>query len=116
MSFEKQKRLVERLLDKTRGSELSWQESVRSDEFQVAFPNSGVQIRSIKNGNFTDFYISLIDSSGRIVDGFSQDQLDQDGPHKSGPWSHVLGELHALARRSALNSDQVIENILAEIE
>lgn len=116
MSFERHKHLVERLLEKSRAGELLWQESVRPDEFQVAFPNSGVQIRSIKNGNFTDFHISLIDSSGRVVEGFGKDQLDRDGPHSSGSWSRPLSELYALARRSALRADEVIDNILVEIE
>lgn len=116
MSFERQKHLVERLLNKSRSGELAWRESIRPDEFQVAFPSSGVQIRSTKSGNFTDFHISLIDSSGRVVDGFGNDQLDRDGPYKSGSWSRPLSELYELARRSALRADDVIDSILVEIE
>ena len=116
MNFDKQRRLVERLLERTRAGELVWQESIRPDVFQAAFQNSSVQIKSVDDGRFTEVHVSIVDAIGRIVDDFGRDGLDRDSPRQPGSWSRALEELYALARRSALRADDAIDSILAEIE
>ncbi|MCJ2091437.1 hypothetical protein MKK67_02775 [Methylobacterium sp. J-072] len=116
MNYERQKRLVERLLDRTQAGELSWQEGVRPDTFQVSFPNNSVQVIPIDNGKLNEFQIAIIDHFGRVVDNVTNAQLDRFTPHPSGPWSSVMKELYVAARRSAFNADAAIDNILVEIE
>lgn len=116
MNYERQKRLVEGLLDRTRSGQIAWQEGVGSGTFQVAFPNNAVQITALNGYDGESFSISIIDGQGRIAESFTDQDLDRDGPHLSGSWADMMDELFNGARRYALRADEVLDSILSEID
>lgn len=119
MAMEKQKKLVERLLDKTKQGKLEWRETVDTNRFRLSFSDSGLEIYSKgRQGQFEDDYIiSMINAEGSVVDAFSDVDLNQSevvAPDVS--WYSKMMELHSLAKRRALGSDEVLDTILNELD
>lgn len=115
MKFDRQKRLVERLLDRSRADEMAWEETPEDDVFQVSFSKSRVQISKIRRQNFNDYQIRITDEIDITTEIFSDYNLDKDDGLGSSKWRDGMGELHDLARRKALRADDILDSILSEI-
>lgn len=115
MIHERQKRLVERLLERSQLGELNWQESFDPDHFQVSFPNSSVMIAQVRRSSSPSYIISIIDSNGRVTDAFTDTQLDEDKDSSFNFWNARMRDLFYAVRRKALKADEILDKLLAEI-
>jgi hypothetical protein len=115
MNLDRQRRLVERLLDRTRAGELSWEETVEDNTFQVSFSKNSVQIRYVDLHRGSEYQISIIDDRGQITEVFSDVQLHLEDNNTPRPWRAIMHEIYSSARRRALKADEVIDSILSEI-
>lgn len=115
MNFDRQKRLTERLLEKTRAGELDWQESPASEAFQVSFTKYSTQISHAELGNDDLFRIEIIDKYGRIAESFSDQDLRFDGENYNTNWYSIMNEIFNGARRRVLGADEALDSILLEI-
>ena len=116
--FEKESTLVERLVKRSRNSELDWKASY-GDSFQVSFKDNSVRIEKQENpgGEEPIYVIELINADGAVVDSFTDFALDQTlGNMSNGPWYRMMGELFGLARRNALGADKVLNSILDDLD
>lgn len=110
--------LIERLYDRTNAEGLPWQETETDGVYQITFPTFSVSIskrRSVVPESDTDYWVSIYNSSGKLIDEVSDlefpDDYVQNG--KSAYW--YMEELYEMARRTALGVEGVISQILAQL-
>lgn len=116
--MNKHKQLVDLLMKKTESGALDWKKSVENDEFTLSFSsrtliiseNSGKNVRDQSDFCVT---IAITDDDGRIVDSFNDNSLDVS--EFSHPWFDKMRGLFLSARRTALEADEAINEILAEL-
>ena len=112
--MEKHKKLVELLLAQTMSAQLDWRETGSDSVFQVSLTNNSVQIEYGTGENNNDITISLINSNGEVVDSFDDTDLDRQG--EGGGYFHKMITLYRLARRTALGSEKILDEVLGELE
>jgi hypothetical protein len=112
---EKNKRLVQRLYEKTRAGTLEWQETP-DNGFQVSLANNSIKIRTVtkRGSNETLLYVYLINAAGEVADSFHDEELDADEPDTR--WFRKLREILQLAQRQARGADKVLNDILSELD
>jgi hypothetical protein len=76
--MEKQRRLVETLLERTINGLIAWKEAAENGTYQVSFANNSLQIKE-GGRNDTDIVIDLINDEGVAVDSFSDRDIDEHG-------------------------------------
>ena|ERR1022692_2337564 len=108
--MEKQTRLVELLVEKSRDGSLEWKDTPQDGVYQVPFATNAIQI--LMSGD--DVVVSLVNDRGEVVDSFSDTDLDHgtDGNR----YYRVMLDLYKLARRIALGSESILDNILGELQ
>jgi hypothetical protein len=117
MAMEKQQKLVKRLLERTRMRELEWKESVDGESFLVSFKDNSVGIRKLEKKSSIDYEIALFNDEGRVVDTFTDPELDATSLNPDDhQWYGIMKDLHEIARRTALGSEKVLDEILDEID
>src|ERR1700720_230734 len=101
---EKLMKLVERLLAKTKASEIQWEATlIRSDQFQTAFPDYTVKVWSRENENdrnATDYVVSVVNEYGTVLESASDVDLSVAFPQRDALLK--MEQLYKLARRAAL--------------
>ena len=117
MDMEKQARLVRHLFRKTNEDDLEWQTSA-AGTFVVSFRNNGVQLRRGDTGAQSPiFFVDLINDQGEVVETFDDEDLDRAATAGTGgEYFQLLGNLFELARRSAMGSDKVLNDLLKELD
>jgi hypothetical protein len=111
--------LAERLLAKTVKGELDWQRTENEDAYQVSLGDASVRIVENDYPGLQGYAyeVRVYNAEGVVVDSFTDRSLSQLGenPKSSGDWSLVLTELYALARRFALRTDEVLDDLLGRL-
>jgi len=113
MMYDKQKRLVEHLLKRSRASAIEWQETALDGAFQVSFKDNTVRIQMPETASPTIVVIELINEHGTTVDSFNDEDLD--GSTEVTKYFGKMRELYETARRIALGSDRILNEILADL-
>lgn len=114
MSYEKQRRLVSKLLQLTPSGEIAWQHCPVGDGFQVSFKDNSVRIQVVETGESALYVIDLINDHGDVVETITGDELDEDDAFYEG--NVKLGNLYEQAKRFALGSDKVLNEILKDLD
>jgi hypothetical protein len=114
MAADKYQQLVERLAVKTDQGEVYWKEAAGPDTFQISFPNYSLTLSSQNRQGSILYVISILNSEGRTVDSFSDEDLDGDG--RGGRYFTMMGELYHNARRQALGVDKALDEILGQLD
>lgn len=112
---EKYQRLVTALLAKTEAGELHWQQMPREDVYMAALKGSAVTIGQVLNEEDLEdphYEISLLNANGNVVDSFFDAALYTT---PDGKWHEQMRDLFKHARRQALGSDKVLNEILEEL-
>jgi hypothetical protein len=113
MAADKYQQLVERLAFKTDQGEVDWREAAGPDTFQVSFANYSITLSLSQNREGATLYvISILNSEGRTVDSFS----DQDLEGRGAEYFRIMGELYHKARRQALGVDKALDEILGQLD
>jgi hypothetical protein len=120
MTMEKQKILVSRLLERTTNGDLRWRETIHKNAFQVSLKENSVLVRQ-KPGEIPDvddYEFQLINNEGQTVDSFLDLDLakTEDVQADKIKWYRLCEELYDLARRTALGSEQVLNQILRDLD
>jgi hypothetical protein len=118
MAMDTQMLLVQLLLRRTTQGKLDWREAIKSDAFQVAFTDKVVRIREVpprEPDDVPDYLIQLVNSDGRVVDEFNQVMLGNAGNAGIGFWWEKMHDLYDMARRTALGSEKILNEVLSEL-
>jgi hypothetical protein len=100
-------KLLLRISEQTSAGKISWQESARTNEYEVSFPESSIGVGVDKDG---DRYIALYDDVGN--------QIELLGTWGSTPHEQqkIIHDLFDTARRQALDIDGKIRKILDRLK
>ena len=109
--MEKHRRLVEALLEKTMNGLIAWKETAEDGTYQVSFASNSLQIKE-GGANNADIIIDLINDEGVAVDSFSDRDIEAFEP---GQYFRMMQDLYQRARRIALGSEQILDDILGEL-
>jgi hypothetical protein len=121
MAMDKQRKLVELLFKRTTDGMLEWSEALPKDTFQVSMSDKSIRIRateSLTHEDANDYEISLLNSEGKVVDTFTDNELaaEQSEPSAKGRTYRLFRELYDMARRTALGSEKILNEILSELD
>jgi hypothetical protein len=123
MSYEKHTLLIDRLVQKTIDGEIEWRASLQDDAFQVSFGTNTLRIREVRRNDVgdSDYFIDLINADGATVETIYDVELDNNpNTLKTSqiplPWYTKLKLLLESARRSALGSDKLLDDILSKLK
>jgi hypothetical protein len=119
--MEKQKRLIDLLLNRSKKNELEWREAVQKNAFQVSFRDNTVLIKrkasQTGDPDESDYEYQLINDEGKTVDSFTDVELmsTEDERAEKLSWYRKSEELYDMARRTALGSEKVLNQILSDL-
>jgi hypothetical protein len=113
------KRLVSKLFELTNRGKLKWQTTSDQDRFVVVLEKGTVEIEESEpwydsnSGDATyDYAMTVHDESGRSLDVITQKDLREP----RGPFDCMLPDLFRVARASALNSEEAVQELLTELD
>jgi len=109
--------LARKVTKMTKEGSLVWKETERDDTFQVSFANSSLRLakrQSAINSFQDEFYISVLNSEGSVVDEIGDEDVDESGVNTD--LYQVLKECYEIARRQSLGIDMVIDEIMGELD
>lgn len=120
MAMEKQRRLVSLLFQKSMRGELEWGEAIQKNSFQVSLAKNSISIRSTPSRleeSANDYVFSIHDSEGKVVDTFTDVEVAEkiEGREGKARFYSTVSELYEVARRTALGSEKVLNEILTEL-
>jgi hypothetical protein len=104
-------KLVEKLHERTKSNEVQWQRADRG-VFTVSFPNYSIDV----GGDEWVIVLRIYNSEGEIIETVSSDEISQESGSSNVDYGTKLRELHRLARRSALRSDEAIDELISLLE
>ena len=102
---EKTKLLIDRLIARTNANAISWEEAPLSGAFEVNLPQNSIRISRDRTN---DPKIQVFNEFGTLVEEIDSLQMDD--------YYAKMNELHEIARRRALKSEEVIKEILEYLE
>ena len=120
MALEKQRRMVDLLLTRSKAGQIDWKTTIDDQTFQVSFRDNTVQIVQLpRQDTEFDYRITLINDSGAVIDAFTDLELFNDQKNlpevQRRSYYKMMGELFEIARRTALGSEKVLNSILKEL-
>jgi hypothetical protein len=118
MAFQEQiAKLVERLTKLSRDGKVDWEETAVVDTFQALVSKFVVTVAKAGSHADADYRFTVLDQAGKVIEEAVISKYDDDvvytPPHKE--WL-TLHQLHDLARRHALHTDEALSDLLSSLE
>lgn len=113
MNEEKLLEIAVKLLERTRAGEIPWSETADTKKFSAAYPEYAVTI-SIDDYN-VDYVFSVANEKGIQIESVDTDKLRGLGSEIFSTGRRTLSQLHGLARRQALKSDEILDDLLTRL-
>lgn len=117
MVTESQRRLVDKLIERTQKGGLEWEETANPEVFQLSFPNYAIQVFPKQNRHDpeqTDVIVRIKNEEGTTVDQISDVELEQQ--YSGGEYFQQLMQLYETARRTALGSEEAVTELLKALD
>ncbi len=104
--------LMDRLVGATRAGRVGWQ-TRDGETFFVKTKSGAIMVSSRDEDGHPPYKLTVHDRGDRVVESFTL----RDWPgEEADELDHQLTELYVLARRRALNIDDVVEGILRDLD
>jgi hypothetical protein len=114
--YEKLAKLVDRLYERTEANAVQWGKADR-EVFAASFPNYSVDLSEAHNTwGSPAFVLRIYNSDGDVVEWISSRTLASELPASDKDYEKIMEELYKLARRSALKSDQAVDELISVLE
>lgn len=111
MAYDKIIKIIDLIREKTEKGMVRWSETANSDTFEASFPNYSVTISARPGQVGVDFYISIFNSDGRLLEEWSDVELSTAAPGSL----ESLSSLYDAARGIALGIDDALNHLLVEL-
>ena len=121
MAYRKLAKLALGLYRETVDGRVDWEETTSSGVYQASFSNYAVTIslQESQDDEENNVRISIYNSEASMIESFSDSALDCDWFFEMDvtetPFK-IMYELYEIARRTALGSEQAVNEILKELE
>ena len=112
LGSDRMTQLAERLLRLTIQQKIKWSEA-EGDSYIYAMADASAVIRNVDNDGRHPYALELYDKSGDIVDSLTTAYPRAN--HSVPPYNDLVMNLFVMARRSAHNVDEVINNFMAAL-
>lgn len=110
--------LLDRLLHLTHTQAIHWSKSISrrstGEPFSVNLTASTVRIRSKDDDGLAPYVVEVLDSTGVVVESIERSSF-HDATENSN-YNIVLSELYSLARRDALDVNNILDNLIQELD
>lgn len=119
MSLEKHGKLIERLLKKTLDGTLEWKASFSEGRYQISFRDNTVRLYQTEDDRYEGnpmIYLELINDEGVVAETINDEELDSGLPRGQHFWFKQMVTLFELSRRSALQSEKILDEILTDLD
>lgn len=112
--FQKERKLVDSLIEKTDSRKIDWNDGIFEDEPWAKIGQHRISIEEGRDANGSVLiFVVIRDLDGKEIDRFNDENLDAGGP--PGVYFRSLQTLHKQASRQAKGADQAIEDVLRDI-
>lgn len=108
--------LADELRERTKSGRIAWKETDDPTVFLYSGSSSSVEVDSWVTSGRPRVALRLRNSSGAEVDALNLTYENDFATPGNESAFELLEELHELARRSALNVDEVIDSLLRDLE
>jgi hypothetical protein len=104
--------LVARLDHATQQGSVEWKTSDRRAAFEYSTSNASVVVATVDDDGTSPYIVEVYDDKGIVVDSLRTSQRVEGGKQVAQPWNVPVAELYDSARRSALNTNKVIDDLM----
>ena len=109
-------KLASQLLRRTSDGLISWGETDGEDEFIYSATNTSVTIRRQDTRNIVGRYVLTVRNwRGTIVETLQSALKPSDFIEQPEEWNEILSNLYEEARRSALDIETVLDDLIIEL-
>ena len=112
MANPKQIALIHHLHERSLDGTLEWTDSLVRNAFEVSLSNYTIRVST----EDADYRVSIIDGFGRIVESFTDVDLDGEPAARTHTYYKMLSEIYDMARRIAYGVDEALDYILDELK
>ena len=110
MTEEKLARLLERLHNRTMDGKVKWEATARKNVYQVAFPEYVIQVGPDDSG---DIVLRLYNQDNILLEIVRVEAIQHYLQLNA---LEIMSELYTAARRTALNTDKAVDDLLSALE
>jgi hypothetical protein len=117
VTIKKYRKLVDSLYLKTDSGEISWEESIIFDGFDVRLGQNMVNFNVVPTGQTVpDYEIKVVRGSDfLVIDSFRDTNLHDDGIQPAGGFStyfRLMEAMYSMIQRKISGSDEVLDDLL----
>ena len=107
--------ILTKLIEKSRDGKIAWRETSSKEKFLAMLGETGVSINS--DTTIRVYELQIIDKHGRVIESMFAD-YDSSGllPASERKVANNLGELHGIAKRSALDIDSTLDELASRLD
>ena len=121
MADKKLVMIVQKLASKTADGKIIWEPVLAwTDRFRANFPGFSIELLRSDNPQWAennDFFVTLYDDQGNVVETVDDTQLAKDGLAESGSAAYaVMQAMYEQARRQALRIDEKLDSALDALD
>ncbi|MEH3127938.1 hypothetical protein [Agrobacterium cavarae] len=109
MTLDSRYEIVRSLLKKTQEEKIEWEVGPLTDSFYCKVGEHSVAIRLIRD----DYFLVLHNADGEEIEEISDPEFRNAG---YGDAFRVMGDLYIAARRNALGTEKIVNDILSQLE
>lgn len=114
--LDRMTKIAGQLLRRTLDDLISWGETDNEDEFIYSGTNTSVTIRRRDTRDIVGRYVlTVMNWRGTVVDTLESAKKDLGIVEQPEEWNAILYDLYEAARRSALNIETVLDDLLTEL-
>ena len=113
MALEKQLKMVQLLLEHSKGGDIDWKPTPSKDTMSVTFEKASLLLKQTPSREVPDEYdytIRIINDDGVVIESFSDTDFEPGQAYLS------MHEMFNLARRKALGVDSALDSIIRELK
>ena len=107
--------ILKKLIERTQEGKIRWSETADPDVFIATVDTIGVIVKRMNWGRsgFESFKVEILNREGRIAEDLTIDDVTTADYN---PLGDLIEQLHTLARRSALDAEATLDDLVQELD
>ena len=114
MAHEKQYKLADAIIEKTAEDKIEWKETFDESAFEASLKEYTIKISmDVDFNSDVNYLISILNKDGKLIEVFSDEDLDKNGKHD---YYCALRDAYELIRRKTKGIEKALDDILDELK